>query len=105
VLSFLKIAGSACSVCYAGLPLGADALSGVGPLGNDWRMLSFCFIQLGFAKLVEPGCWTFCLLRCFMQFWSTSVDVVSWPSLLVIRGLLLVTTSLACWDSPPPDPA
>ncbi|KAH8503156.1 hypothetical protein H0E87_014458, partial [Populus deltoides] len=93
VLSFLKIAGSACSVCYAGvlellhpkpwlllalchllwvllkaLFLGGclwvlATLSGVGPLGNDWRMLSFCFIQLGFAKLVEPGCWTFCLLR------------------------------------------
>jgi len=45
------------------LPLAADALSGVGPPGNGWRMLSCCFIQLGFAKLVEAGCWTFCLLR------------------------------------------
>ncbi|KAH8503158.1 hypothetical protein H0E87_014460, partial [Populus deltoides] len=32
------------------------------PLGMIEDVKSL-FIQLGFAKLVEPGCWTFCQLR------------------------------------------
>lgn len=63
--------------------MAADALSGVGPPGNGWRMLSCCFIQLGFAKLVAglSACYAgmvefqalFALAICYEQclLWTT----------------------------------